>query len=90
MTEAEIKEQMQSAQDLVDSVIEQRTAAHNALAQMNAVRRAEQRQVETLKAELQTAVNKVAELEERLSKAVMPVEAMPLPNGNIEVSGTIQ
>lgn len=77
MTEAEVKEQLQAAQDLVDSVIEQRNGMSNALAQMNAMRRAEQRQVESLKAELQTAVNKVAELEERLSKMVPAAS----PNG---------
>lgn len=87
MSEDEIKAQLQSAQDLVDSIIEQRTAAHNALAQMNAIRRAEQRQTEALKAELQTAVNKVAELEERLSKTELP---LPRGNGADTTAATIQ
>ena len=72
MTEDQIKEQLQAAQDLVDSLTDQRNRAQNDIAQLNAIRRAEQRQTEALKAELQTATNKVAELEERLSKVVAP------------------
>lgn len=72
MTEDQIKEQLQAAQDLVDSLTDQRNRAQNDIAQLNAIRRAEQRQIEALKSQLQTATNKVAELEERLSKVVAP------------------
>lgn len=69
MTEDQMKEQLQAAQDLVDSLTDQRNRAQNEMAQLNAIRRAEARQVDALKSQLQTSTNKVAELEERLSKA---------------------
>lgn len=77
MTDAEVKEQLQAAQDLVDSLTEQRNHALNSMAQINAMRRAEQRQVEALKQELLVTTAKAAEFEERLSK-VTPAVA---PNG---------
>lgn len=69
MTEDQVREQLQAAQDLVDALTDQRNQSHNAMAQINAMRRAEQRQIQTLKDELQVALAKVAEMEERLSQS---------------------
>lgn len=83
MNEEQVKEQLQAAQDLVDTLTDQRNQSQNAIAQINAMRRAEARQTEKLKADLQTALNKIAELEERLSKAVVPngVDTVPAKRG---------
>ena len=73
MTEDQIREQLQAAQDLVDALTDQRNNTLNGMAQINAMRRAESRQIEKLKADLQAATAKVAELEERLSKVPPPI-----------------
>lgn len=80
MTDDQVKEQMQAAQDLCDSYADRVMRLSNELTQINAIRRAEQRQTESLKTQLQTATNKMAELEERLSKAA-PEAGAPKANG---------
>ncbi len=65
MTEAEFKEQLQGAQDLVDSLTDQRNNALNGMAQINAMRRNEARLIEALK-------GRVAELEDALAKLAIP------------------
>lgn len=50
MTEEQMKEQIQAAQDMLDAVGQQRDAANNQIVQLAAANRALQRQIEQLKA----------------------------------------
>ncbi len=74
MTEAEFQEQLQAAQDLVDSLTDQRNNALNGMAQINAARRNEARRIEALTA-------RVAELQEALAKLAVPIAATQATNG---------
>ena len=69
MTEAQMKEQLQAAQDMIDTVAEQRDGANNQIVQLSAALKAAQRKIQELEASAAKDADAAPELDLTPSKA---------------------
>lgn len=74
MNESQMKEQIQSANDMIETLVQQRDANANQVVQLAAQVKAMQR--------------KVAEMEAAAKAVEEPVEVMPKANGHAEAAAT--
>lgn len=69
MTEAQFKEQLQAAQDILETVVQQRDGANNTIAQLVAQTKAKDRKIAELEAQISKDADTAPELDLGSNKA---------------------